>query len=623
MRPVRQLRAERLWAGVAAVALCWGAGDAWAAKAAQKNPPAVRITGVSEERATIERFDRYELTVQIEGTIENPYNPDEVALDATFSPPQGRPITVPGFYYEPFERVREGTSDQIRPSGAPVWKIRFTPREAGRWSQTVRLTSRGETQTWPARPFLVSRSSNAGFLEIDRESGYLRFETGTPFLPIGENVCWGPSGQPLAAYDRWFQALAKQRANFVRMWLAPWSFRLETKETKVGRYDQRRAWQIDYLLAQSRQYGLYVQLCLLNHGQFSRSQDADWQNNPYNEALGGMCRLPSEFVTLSTAKTLFRRLLRYVVARWGYSPNLATWELLNEADFTEFSLEDLPAWVGEMSGYLRANDVNHPARPITISFHHESPKAVWGLPTIDTIQWHAYDQRDFARLFAGDTMRKLRKTYRKPVLIGEFGWIQEFVRRLDTGGIHLHDGLWSSLLGGSMGSAMPWYWDTYLHPNRLERHYRPLSIFWRGEPLGAGMEPMAVAVSREELLGLGMGTPDRVYLWVKNQTHNMDQYLAYRCELTKQRIRSARGQPVRRVSYPPMIVRGATVTLRGLDWKGRYQIEWWDPYGGRIVSRAVAQAQWGGALTLEVPEVAYDLAAKVIRIGFWERGAAG
>jgi hypothetical protein len=75
-------------------------------------------------------------------------------------------------------------------------------------------------------------------------------------------------------------------------------------------------------------------------------------------------------------------------------------------------------------------------------------------------------------------------------------------------------------------------------------------------------------------------------------------------------------EPIR---YAPPPVRGATATIEGLGWLGRYRIEWWDTYRGRIAARSVGQSQWG-ALTVQVPDVRFDVAAKVIRLQWWERG---
>ena len=580
----------------------------------------VSMTSVKLERATIELYERCELTVQLQGAIANPYDPAEVSLEATFQAPTGDPVTVYGFYYEPFERLRDAGRDTLKAAGPPVWKGRFTPRQTGRWSYRVKLVTPGGSETSAADALLVTQSQRRGFVHLDKRRGNYWFDTGAPFIPIGENLCWGPSFQPLKAYDRWFSDLSSQHANYIRMWLAPWALRLETKDTGVGRYDQARAWQLDYLLERSEEAGLFWQLCLLNHGSFSRSQDPDWQNNPYNTQLGGMCRLPNDFVTDPRAKLKFEHLLRYLVSRFGYSPALVYWELFNEPDLSELRLEDFSSWAAQMSQRLTEQDPNH--RPITTSFHHEVPPAVWNLPTMDAIQIHAYDQRDFPALFTGPHISELQERFHKPVFVGEFGWISDTMRQFDDIGIHLHDGLWSSIIGGSAGGALVWYWDTYVHPNRLYRHLRPLEAFWRGEQLGKDLGRMNMALSTPHLAGWGLGNSEHAYLWIKNRQHSLDSYIAYRCEVAKRRVRLARGQKTDAIIvYAPAVVETAHATIQGLKWTGRYRIEWWDPYRGRIVSRAVGRATLG-KMSVDVPSVQFDLAAKLVRLEWWERGAS-
>lgn len=580
----------------------------------------LRLGAVDLERPVVNLYGRCELTIRVEGgPIKNPYDDEELAVTATFQPPRGgKAVTVDGFYYQPFEQARVNGADVLKAAGEPVWKVRFTPRQLGRWSYTVSLTTPGGSQQGPGGAFNVIPSSRQGFISVDRNRESLRFDDRTTFIPIGENLAWGPSTQPLRAYERWLQKLSKQGVNYIRVWLAPWSFRLETKETGLGRYDQQRAWQLDELLEHSERFGMYWQLCLLEHGSFSRTQDPEWHNNPYNADLGGMCRLPNEFVTNPDAKAVFRRMLRYLVSRWGYSPHLASWELFNEGDLSEIQVNDLIPWTAEMSQYLRLIDVNR--RPITTSFHKPAPAEVWRMATLDTVQLHLYDHRDFAELFCGPTIEELRRAFRKPVMVGEFGWINDFVRRLDRYGIHVHDGLWSSMAGGAVGSALGWYWDVYIDPNGLERHFGPLARFWRGEQVDRRWQHLSVSWSDPDVIGAAVGTPARAFLWVKNRTHNVDAYLAYRCELAKQRLRQARGQSAPAPAYPPHVVRSATATIRGVDGVSRYRVEWWDPYRGRVITRSVERARWGGTLTLEIPELAFDVAAKLVRLSWWERG---
>jgi len=585
----------------------WFGASAWAGE--------VRLTSVKHARPVIPLFERCELTIGFEGTVSNPYDPDEVTVDAVFQPERGEPVVVAAFYYQPFTPVVKGGQESLEPAGPAVWKARFTPRQTGKWSYEIRLKTPQNTQTLPGGTIEVVRSTRRGFVGLDRSSGYFRFDEGQTFIPIGENLAWASGSQPLRVYDQWFLDLAKQRANFIRVWMAPWAFRLETKETGVGHYDQRRAWQLDYLLERSDALGLYWQLSLLDHGSFSRSQDPEWHNNPYNEQLGGMCPTPNDFVTDPKAKAAFQKLLRYIVARWSYSPQLVTWELFNEADLSEITMDDFTSWVAQMSVWLHAADPNR--RPVTVSFHHESAEAVWRLPSIDIIQQHVYDQRDFSELFSGSFIPRLQQTFHKPVMIGEFGWIGEFMRAVDSHGIHLHDGLWASLMGGSPGGALVWYWDQYVHPNHLERHFLPAAMFWRQERITQPLSRLRLTFSNTDLGGCGIGTSQRAYLWLKNRTHTVDAWLAYRCELAKQRLRQARGQAARQMTYPSRVIHGATVTVSDLDQLGRYRVEWWDTYRGRVITSAIVPVQWG-ALTLLVPDLPFDIAVKLVKLHWWE-----
>ncbi|MBI2093663.1 MAG: DUF5060 domain-containing protein, partial [Candidatus Omnitrophica bacterium] len=559
----------------AASFLCFGAGNVVAE---------VHLEEVQAKESVIKLFERLELTTRVTGAIKNPYDFHEVSLEATFFPPHGQPVTVHGFYYEPFERITKGTASIIQPSGKPVWKVRFTPTQTGRWSYRLRLIHASGVQTREGAPFLVVPSSHRGFVRFNAKQGNFHFDTGESFIPIGENLCWAPSGNAIESYTKWFNALKRNRANYIRVWMAPWLLRLETKETGVGRYDQQRAWLLDTLLEQSQEAGIFWQLCLLNHGSFSRSQDADWHNNPYNEQLGGMCRSPDEFLTDPRAKTMFERSLRYITNRWGHSTQLMMWELFNEGDFGEFKIDHLSGWLKDMSRFLRSIDGQQ--RPITTSFHHESAEDVWQLSTIDNVQLHLYDQRDLTAAF-DPKVHEVRQAFQKPVFLGEFGWIPDVMRKFDDIGVHFHEGLWSSLMAGAAGSALIWYWDSYVYPFHLERHFKGLEAFWRGEQIGNHTQRLEVVLSNERLAGLGLGNNKRIYLWIKNREHNIDQYVAYRTEQAKQQLRKARGEKVTPVTYAPSAIDGATAVIKGLGWMGRYRVEWWDPYRGRIIAQGI------------------------------------
>lgn len=572
-----------------------------------------RIASLESSCATVHQFERCELTLRLEGDIANPYDPDDVAVEAEFRPEAGAPVRVEGFHYEPYELSGEGGREQLRSAGPPVWKVRFAPRRLGRWHYEVTVTTPSGAERRAGGPFLVVGSGDRGFVQLDRAGRRLQFETGAPYIPIGESLCWGTRRE----YEQWIRQLGQQRANYIRVWMAPWSLGIETRESGLGRYDQRRAWLLDRLFEQSEAAGLYWQLCLLNHGSFSQSEDADWHGNPYNLEHGGMCRLPNDFLRDPQAIAMYQRQLRYIVSRWGAHRHLAVWELFNEGDLGEFAMEDLIAWTARTSEFLRTLDPY--GRPITTSFNSASPEAVWRLPAIDIVQLHLYDRPDFVPAFTDPAITQLADAYGKPVLVGEFGWTDGAQRKFDDIGIHFHDGLWASLMGGSLGTALVWYWDSYVHPNRLERHFRGLEAFWRDESLGSGNRRTGVAISDAGLAGWGIGTKSRMFLWIKNRAHTIDRYLAYRGAAGKQRLLAQRGEAAEPVSYAPEAVRGATATIEGLERSARYRVEWWDPYRGRVIGRAVGRSD-AGAMTVQVPDVSFDVAGKLIKLQWWERG---
>ena len=60
--------------------------------------------------------------------------------------------------------------------------------------------------------------------------------------------------------------------------------------------------------------------------------EGQWPVNPYNTVNGGPAKTPADFWTDPTARALYRRRLRYLVARYGSQTSIAFWELWNETD---------------------------------------------------------------------------------------------------------------------------------------------------------------------------------------------------------------------------------------------------------------------------------------------------
>lgn len=457
--------------------------------------PTVAIEPVSS--AFPVAFARLEFDLQIRGGASpyaNPFDPDEIRVDATAAGPGGRMLAIPGFWHQPCRR--EG--GWMKPTGeAARFRVRFAPLAPGIWLLRVAVRDRsGVGRSAPLR-IAVAPGRSKGFLErAPRSRRYFQNSADrSPAFLIGENACWaGERG--LQDYDDWFPALAQAGGNFARLWMA-WQ-QIETKESGRGRYDLSRAAYFDEILALADRRGIRCMLAFMTYGELATGgyfNEGRWPESPYNAAQGGPVptNRPDDFFTHETARRLYRQRLRYLIARYGAFTSLGFWEFWNEKDAPA-------AWLAEMGGYLKAND---PYRHlVTNSYTTTGRPEQHRLPEIDLTQTHRYGDEgsiiDFAPLIAEDTYAHDR--YAKPHLMGEFGisWRNPDAA-FDPAGTatNLHNGLWASALSGAAGGAAIWWWDNYIHPKRLYREFTGLAKFAAAIPwTRRDFQPLTVPASR-------------------------------------------------------------------------------------------------------------------------------
>ncbi len=309
------------------------------------------IDAVQASSSTVPAYGKLELTVALHAQFANPYDPSDVRLFGDFEGPNGVRVEVEGFRYQPF---RTNAAGQTTPNGAPSWLIRFAPDVAGSWSFRVTCVDRTGTAVSDTNSFECTSSGSHGFVRTASAHDLL-FDDGRRFVPIGENMGWW-SAAPIGDYHTWIDRLAAHGGNYIRVWMASWAFSPEWTDTGLGNYEARqvRAYYLDDLLEYAESKGVYVQLCLINHGQYSTRINPDWAGNPYSSANGGPCRNPYEFFTNAAARALIKQRFDYIVARWSYSRSLLSWELFNEVDLTDEYANrrsDNADWHHEMAAY--------------------------------------------------------------------------------------------------------------------------------------------------------------------------------------------------------------------------------------------------------------------------------
>ena len=439
------------------------------------------IHHVEASAAQVPQFEELELKVDLKATYQNPYDPDQIRLDAEFVSPTGKKIEVPGFFMVHYNREVQQQAELLSPLDNGSWRVRFAPREIGRYTWRLTLQDRSGKITGGEGEFTTVAPQTPGFVRRSSvDPHYLAFENGQGYFPIGHNLpTYHVAGQ---VGDEAMRKFAAAKENYNRWWMHSDGFGLEWCE-KLGWYRQDAAARLDVALDVARQKGLYYMLCMDTHQDFRQQ---GWERNPFNAKNGGPCATVADWFTNQQAKDYYRKRLRYTVARWAYSPNVLCWEFGNEIEGWDKSPDTVKLpWHKEMADYLRALDPF--GHLITTSFWtNTGNEDYWKLDNMDIVQTHLYTGND-----AGvapqvhECCLRQHAHFEKPHIFGEFGIrAGAGTPQKDPQGWAIHNGLWAGLFSFAAGGPMPWWHEDYLDKLNLYFHFTALANFVADLPLG-------------------------------------------------------------------------------------------------------------------------------------------
>jgi hypothetical protein len=455
---------------------------------AQSGPQIIQL-------APAQLWQRLEFNITNVPAATNPFDPAIIALDATFTLPSGRRSVVPAFWYQAYQRSLSGGYEVDTPLGPAGWRLRFTPPESGNYSISLTVATNGQPSGVPAGAnFSVPAApvpARWGYVGIAPGRQYFQTGDSRALRLIGENVCWYDTGT--YDYDTWFLSMKNCGENYARIWMCPWAFGIEDTPTSRTSYSLQPAWQLDYVLQLAEQRGIYLLLCLDYHGMFNTLPDPYWggnnywPQNPYNVTNGGPCAVANDFFTNSTAMQLYQKRLRYLIARYGYSQNLLAWEFFNEIDndYSYLNSSNVAAWHGLMGAWLHTNDVFGHLVTTSLTGSSDRPE-IWSLPQLDFAAYHSYGEPAPAPQLSTVAQRFLAN-YGKPMMVGEFGTSTAGWNR--TNDLYLRgfrQGLWGGALGGSVGTAMSWWWQN-LQADNVYPVYAALGTVLNRTAWGTGL----------------------------------------------------------------------------------------------------------------------------------------
>jgi hypothetical protein len=391
---------------------------------------------------------------------------------------------------------------------------------------------------------------------------------------------------------------------------------------------EERAYSMDKFLEGAERNGIYLKLVLmdLNDKIYLKMEDnGDWVRTDDN--LDGFYGLGRR---MNKTRWLQQVWWRYLQARWGYSPNIHSWELTNEGDpnlTKHYEIAD------ELGKFMRCRvfgvdpgpgdaapcSTDHPnVHLVTTSFWQWFPvQQFWKngkYPNIDYADIHAYVSTSYAPVADRSMMQwdaalfhiwhsqeVLSEDVGKPVVRGEAGLdstTQQDPNVLgigrDTTGVWLHNYLWSCLDSGGLYEL--YWWNDHIWNATFDHRaaYTGVQAFMRDVPLNkGGYVDWGGTVSNPSLRVVGQKNTatGALVLWVQNRQHTWKNVVSG-------------------VSVQPA---SGTVVVPGFLPGMSYSLERWDTYvhGGRIATTEWVATDSSGSLNIPVSSIQTDLALRI------------
>ena len=380
------------------------------------------------------------------------------------------------------------------------FKLRYRFGETGEWLYRVVVESDGVKRATYTSSVTVTENEdeemNRGVIRVEEtQKRNFVFEDGTPYVAHGMNLAYSVDAKRGSYdYDVYFPKMAAAGMNFARVWLTYLGHGVQGTEGGILGFDQRqdKAYQFDLILEMAEEYGLYLQVPFMAvHYMNYESPDHDeefrsWDSSPYNVQNGGYLERPEQFWTDARAKEDTKKLYRYYVARWGYSRNIQSWEIMNEIghaamneDGTDYDEYVAKAWAEEIGGYMHAVDpFDH---LVSVSSAFLFVDQVFSAKSIDFCSIHSYVWGSAYATSAADVTRNVWETFRKPVLIGETGasgLSGETNYLADPEGLVMRQMAFTAPMGGGATGGM-FFWWTQVNQHDYYKNLTPAIEYFK------------------------------------------------------------------------------------------------------------------------------------------------
>lgn len=366
--------------------------------------------------------------------------------------------------------------------------------------------------------------------------------------------------------------------------------------TGTGKVDEAWAAEWDKVFDAARSEGIYVLPVFSSWFDWNAgnpySDYSTWNQNKFNEALGGSAKSPAElFEKDSATRTAWLEWMKALALRWKGHDNILGWEIFSEVNLVTGATEPLGVeLVNTAAGVIRSAD---PGRPVTASIADTGEwRKFYCDADIDFIQVHPYFDR-LGRTIV-QTVGDYRKEYNKPVLIGESGLNSESPAKYPGGAeAGVRHAVWAGIVSGAMNGRALYWEDSFAlffsgqgipWMERYKTIELPAFEFVKGVDF-AGFAPFETKTTKD-VWGAAIGNESSLIGW----------------------YRDAGCEPPDYAMKPVLSGQSVTITVPGTaaNWK----VDFYNTKDGVTLLGSVTVARSGKTVAILLPDFSDDIAFK-------------
>jgi len=454
----------------------------------------------------------------------NPFNPEEISIEASFTSPSSRIRTRYGFYYEDYSIVQDqGQSRyELNDSFPYDFIIRNSLDEIGNWEVDVRVIVNGEIVSSRMFGIRCISSNKKGRLITTSESAekdrYFRFKdspSGDRFFGIGANICHSGLGQMDPGdgeiHRTWLENFLQEGGNLVRIELGGQNYLPNWDQ--YNNYFPRlaRMTELDGIIENIASYDAYFILFRHhtemwwdqsdpNRGTQPEGWDGlNWLNNPFIKA--DIINNRRSYFKSGEAEKWQNHCLRYIISRWGYTPSFMAYEYQEmdnwlskvykeenvnyekdekfiDGELREIQI-DVRKWLERKKNFLQ-NELNSEVL-FSIAYatlpEWEKSDVGYGLCEVSDFQnVHKYGGSKDVNYLRRKSVEELWDRFKQPVFVEECGVHEEYTTIQCCTDLNYHNSIWAPSVMGAAGTGMAWNWKDGYFDN-----FKPISTFFGSE----------------------------------------------------------------------------------------------------------------------------------------------